>query len=214
MKKIIFAIAALSSAVTHAETSVQNDLMFMASVTSDYRFRGISQSRLKPAIQAGVDYVNNPSGFYVGAWASTIKWIDDAGGDSEIELDIYGGKRGEITENITYDVGVLAYVYPSNTLGDVEGYESANTTEVYAQIGYGPGFIKYSNSVTNLFGFVDSKNSGYIDATVNIPVGSFTVNLHAGHQTVENNSMADYDDWKVGATPPKKRCRFILRTQV
>jgi hypothetical protein len=47
-----------------------------SAVVTDYRYRGISQTKLKPAVQGGVDYA--AGGFYVGAWASTIKWIKDA----------------------------------------------------------------------------------------------------------------------------------------
>jgi len=83
----------------------------------------------------------------------------------------------------------------------MDDFENANTTEIYAQVGYGPAYIKYSNSTTNSFGFIDSKHSSYIDAGANIKLNdSITLNLHAGHQKVENNSMANYNDWKIGLT--------------
>ena len=63
----------------------QAQLAFNAGVVTDYRYRGISQTRLKPAVQGGVDY--SIDGFYVGAWASYIKWIKDAGGDANAEID-------------------------------------------------------------------------------------------------------------------------------
>jgi uncharacterized protein (TIGR02001 family) len=169
---------------------------FNASLTSDYRYRGISQSRVKPAISLGADYTHNPSGFYAGAWASSIKWIKDANGGANAEVDLYAGKRGDLTKDVSYDVGVLAYVYPSNDLNP-----SANTTEVYGQVGFGPAYAKYSYSVTNLFGFTDSKNSGYLDVGANIDMGQgYTLNLHAGHQTVKNSSAFSYTDYKVGVT--------------
>ncbi|MBV8665817.1 MAG: hypothetical protein JO269_04960 [Burkholderiaceae bacterium] len=174
-----------------------NDLSFNVSLTSDYRYRGISQSRLDPALQGGADYVNNPTGLYAGTWLSTIKWIEDLpGGSDSIEWDLYAGKRGNITADLSYDVGFLSYVYPSNGLSP-----SANTTEIYGQLGFGPAYIKYSDSLTNLFGNPDSKNSGYLDVGANIDVDNgFTINLHAGHQTVANNSSLSYSDWKVGVT--------------
>jgi uncharacterized protein (TIGR02001 family) len=52
-----------------------------------------------------------------------------------------------------------------------------------------------------LFGFADSKNSGYLDIGANFDVeNGFTINLHAGHQTVKNSSAFSYTDWKVGVT--------------
>ena len=138
---------------------------------------------------------------WAGTWLSTIKWTKDAGGSGDIEWDIYAGKRGQVTADVSYDVGVLTYVYPSNDLSHVSGLANANTTEVYGQLGYGPAYIKYSHSVTNLFGFVDSKNSGYLDLGANIEAGEgYTVNLHAGHQDVKHNGAASYSDWKIGAT--------------
>lgn len=200
MKKLILAAAiaaAFSAGFARAdEPKPDNEVAFNAAINSDYRYRGISQSRLKPALSGGVDYTNNPSGFYLGAWASTIKWIKDAGGDSQVEVDVYGGKRGEIAEGLSYDVGVLAYVYSGNGLKP-----SANTTEVYGQVGFGPAYVKYSQSTTNLFGFANSKSSGYLDVGANLDVAEGTVlNLHAGHQTVKNSGTFSYTDWKVGVT--------------
>lgn len=205
MKKLILSCAilgAFAGGLVHAEEQKpDNEVSFNAAAVSDYRYRGISQTRLKPALQGGVDYVNNPSGFYAGAWASTIKWTKDAGGSGDVELDLYGGKRGQLSADVSYDVGVLGYIYAGNDLDKVAGFVDANTYEVYGQLGYGPAYIKYSHAVSNLFGFVDSKNSGYVDIGANIDMGNgFTGNLHAGHQKVEHNSAASYSDWKVGVT--------------
>lgn len=204
MKKMILACAVMAAFAASAQAEEQkpdNEVSFNAAAISDYRYRGISQTRLKPALQGGVDYVNNPSGIYAGAWGSTIKWTRDAGGDGSVELDLYAGKRGQLGADLSYDVGVLAYVYPSNDLKHVAGFANADTTELYGQLGYGPAYVKYSHSVTNLFGFDDSKNSGYLDLGANIEAGGgYTVNLHAGHQKVKNASQADYSDWKIGAT--------------
>ena len=200
MKKSIFTVATVAILISnfaHAEEpKPDNELTFNAAMTSDYRYRAISQTRLKPALQGGADYTNNPTGLYVGTWLSTIKWTKDAGGGGDIEWDIYTGKRGEIIKDVSYDVGVLTYVYPSNGL-----QPNANTTELYGQVGYGPAYLKYSHAVTNLFGFTDSKNSGYVDLGANIDVtNGMTLNLHAGHQTVKNNTAFSYSDWKIGLT--------------
>jgi uncharacterized protein (TIGR02001 family) len=190
------AVGAPSAFAEEAAPAPDHALSFNVAATSDYRYRGISQTRLQPALQGGADYVNNPTGLYVGAWASTITWIKDAGGDGSVELDIYAGKRGQLAADVSYDVGVLTYVYASNQLP-----VSANTTEVYGQLGYGPAYLKYSHAVTNLFGFADSKHSGYLDLGANLDAGDgWTVNLHAGRQDVRHNDAASYTDWKLGVT--------------
>lgn len=194
---LTLAMASLGASLAHAEDKKpDNEVSFNVAGVSDYRFRGISQTRLQPALQGGADYTNNPTGFYAGTWLSTIKWTKDAGGSGDLEVDLYGGKRGEIVKDVSYDVGVLAYVYPSNGLSP-----NANTVELYGQVGYGPAYAKYSTSTTNLFGVADSKNSGYLDIGVNYEVApSWTVNLHAGRQTVRHSSALNYTDYKVGVT--------------
>jgi uncharacterized protein (TIGR02001 family) len=204
MNKLIIAAAlsvAFAANVAQAQEAAaaavpDNQFAFNVALSSDYRFRGISQSRLTPAFSGGIDYTHNPTGLYVGTWASTIKWISDAGGDGDVEIDLYGGKRGEIVKDVGYDVGVLRYFYPGNDLG-----VNADTTEVYGQLGYGPAYIKYSHSLTNTFGFADSEDSNYIDVGANLDVGGgYTLNLHAGHQKIKGsaNPDASYGDWKVG----------------
>lgn len=190
-----------------------NPLSFNASVVSDYRYRGISQTRLKPALQGGLDYAA-PSGFYVGAWASTIKWIKDIpGGDADVEVDLYGGYKTEVAPGLTLDVGGLYYLYPSNNLKNVSGFANANTFEIYGALTFGLVTAKYSHSTTNLFGNVDSKNSSYFDVTANFDLGDgFTLTPHVGHQTVKHNSTASYTDYSLAVA--KDFSGFILSAAV
>ncbi len=205
MKKLILAIAVMATLVSgHAlaeDKPSYNASSFNVALASDYRYRGISQTRLQPALQGGYDFSNTATGLYVGTWLSTITWAKDAGGGGHVEWDIYGGIKGELAKDVSYDVGLLTYVYQSNNLEHVAGFVNANTSEVYGQVGYGPAYVKYSHAFSNLFGFVDSKGSGYFDIGANIEAGNgLVVNLHAGHQDVKHNSAASYTDWKVGLT--------------
>jgi len=173
-------------------------LSFNAGVVTDYRYRGISQTRLKPAAQGGLDFVHK-SGFYLGAWASTIKWIEDSGAtDGKVELDLYGGYKGELAKDLTYDLGVLRYEYVGNELGSVSGYANANTTEVYGALTAGIFTAKYSQSVTNLFGNINSKGSKYLDLSANFDLGDgWTLTPHVGRQLVNNNSNYHYTDYSL-----------------
>jgi uncharacterized protein (TIGR02001 family) len=175
-----------------AASAADTTLAFNVGAVSDYRYRGISQTRLQPAVQGGVDFgVSN--GLYVGAWASTIKWIDDAGGDANVEIDVYGGWKGEVASGLTLDVGALTYQYPSNDLNP-----SANTTELYVGLSYGPATLKYSHSLTNLFGFADSKGSGYLDLSASFDVyDGWMLAPHIGRQTVKNLGDASYTDYSL-----------------
>ncbi len=196
MKSIFVALAAtltLSSTLVLAEEAA-SPLSFNVSLTSDYRYRGLSQSRLNPALQGGADYAFS-NGFYIGTWASTIKWIKDApyNGGANVEIDIYGGYKTEIASGLTLDVGALTYIYPSNDLNP-----KADTTEVYGALSFGPVTAKYSHSVTNLFGTADSKGSGYLDVSATFDVGGgFTVVPHVGYQKVKHNSAGSYTDYSL-----------------
>jgi uncharacterized protein (TIGR02001 family) len=221
MKKVILAGSAallLCNLANAQEASApvpvpDNQLSFNIGAVNDYRFRGISQSRFDAAIQGGADYVYNPLGLYAGVWASNIKWIKDGvdegntgtSGKGPVEIDLYGGKRGDIAAGFTYDVGGLYYYYPTNNYSVVG--KNANTFELYGQVGYGVAYVKWSQSLTNTFGDVDSKNSHYIDFSVNPQLaGGVVLNLHIGHQTIKgstggvDNSRFSYTDWKVGVS--------------
>ena len=186
-KKFLVTLAAVA-ATAIVPAAAQAQVAYNVGVFSDYRYRGISQTRLKPAAQGGVDYT--AGGLYVGAWASTIKWVKDAGGGANVEIDLYGGYKGEITKGFSYDAGLLAYIYPGHDLA-----VSPQTTEIYGALTYGPATLKYSRSLTNLFGFDDSKGSGYIDlaATFEITDG-WMITPHVGRQTVKNTGAASYTD--------------------
>lgn len=191
------ALAFGAPAAQASDAAPAHALSFNASLTSDYRYRGLSQTRRQPAIQGGADYTHSPTGFYAGAWASSIKWIKDLGGDAGAEIDMYAGKRGEWTSGgASYDVGVLYYAYPSNELNP-----DADTVEVYGQVGFGPAYVKYSHSTSNLFGTADSKGSGYLDLGANVELmPGLVLNLHAGRQMVANNGAYSYNDFKIGVT--------------
>ena len=89
-------------------------LSYNVGAVSDYRFRGIAQTSFKPALQGGVDFAHK-SGFYAGVWGSGIKWIKEYVGatDGSLEVDVYGGYKGEIVKDLGYDVGVITYRTPA-----------------------------------------------------------------------------------------------------
>ncbi len=200
MQLKLAALSALIAAIalpTVARAEEAASTTFNVGVVTDYRYRGITQSRLDPALQGGADY-SNPSGLYLGTWASTIQWVKDAGGKSDIEWDLYGGVKGEITKGVGFDVGGLYYLYPNNKLGDVASLANADTFEVYGAISYGPVTAKYSHSLTNLFGFIDSKQSGYLDLSASFDLGNgFSLAPHIGHQAVRHSSAYSYTDYSL-----------------
>jgi len=199
MKKIVspilFALtlgAAVSAmAETPAPTEPGSTLAYNVGVVSDYRYRGISQSRKQAALQGGVDY-NDKSGFYVGAWGSSIKWIQDAGAkEGNVEIDLYGGYKGAAGD-VAYDVGFLRYQYQGNTYGKANGafpgYVDANTNEIYAAATMGLFTAKYSYAISNLFGNANTKGSYYLDLSAALDLGeAYSLTPHVGYQAVVNS---------------------------
>ncbi|QWD70262.1 TorF family putative porin [Polynucleobacter sp. UB-Siik-W21] len=197
-------------------------------VVSDYRYRGLTQSNFKPAIQGGFDYAHE-SGFYIGNWNSSISWISDGyagttpGVSAPIEMDFYAGYKKElIGEGFATDFGFLQYYYPvanlpsntsnastaSSALRQGNGV-SPNTTEAYIaqNFTFGPvtGFAKFSYALSNIFGIYNSNGSYYPDLTVNYDTGIWGVALngHVGYQYISNNKPGydySYTDWKLGVT--------------
>ncbi len=187
-------------------------------LTNDYRYRGISQSNFRPAIQGGFDYAHS-SGFYIGNWNSSISWISDSASmagnsaSAPIEMDFYGGYKYEWSKGFTADVGILQYYYPTTNLSAFAA--NPNTTEIYAAQNFTfdavTGFLKFSWAASTLFGTANSAGSNYTDLTVNYDTGlwGLALNAHVGCQYVagktvsgdiSNSSLFSYTDWKLGVT--------------
>jgi uncharacterized protein (TIGR02001 family) len=185
-------VAAQTAAPTPAAAATPEiTLSFNVGVTSDYRFRGITQGRLKPALSTGAD-VAHDSGLYAGTWLSTIRWIKDAGGDAPLEWDVYGGYKGSLgASGLGYDVGLLRYQYPGSALA-----VSPNTTELYAALSYGLFSVRYAHALTNLFGVDDSRGSGYLDLSATLDLGDgWSVVPHLGRQWVRRHGAYSYTDY-------------------
>jgi uncharacterized protein (TIGR02001 family) len=192
---VLLSTLVMSGAVLAQTKAPEPDYTFSVNVggVTDYRYRGISQTRTKPALQGGADF-SHKSGFYVGTWASSIKWIKDGGGDTSAEVDVYGGYK-MTAGDFGLDFGVLRYLYPGSSLAT-----NPDTTELYAAGTWGPVTLKYSHAVTNLFGFSDSKNSYYVDlnGTFETGIWGLTFTPHIGYQKVKSNGDFSYTDWSLG----------------
>lgn len=195
----VVGVPAFAAAPAMAEEASASPVSANVTLASEYVYRGISQTREKPALQGGFDYAH-ASGLYVGIWGSNISWLEDigAGASSSLELDIYGGYKGKVSGDFSYDVGYLRYQYPGSNSA---GFVSPNTDELYVAGTYKMFTLKYSHSLSNLFGYSDSKGSGYIDASANVELMSgLTLGLHAGHQKIKNYSDFSYTDYKISLT--------------
>lgn len=202
-------MAATAAMAQAAAPEPDYTLGYNIGVVSDYRVRGIAQTSFNPALQGGVDFAHK-SGFYLGAWASNVSWVKEVNGATAgtYELDLYGGYKGAISKDLTYDLGVITYQYPGNNSGVANStyptavtagqYADASTTEVYGALTYSVVTLKYNRSVGNFLGNLNSSGSQYLDLSANFDLGSgFTLTPHIGRQTIPNqtNNAADYTDY-------------------
>jgi len=112
-------------------------------VTSDYDWRGISQTMEDPAFQLGVNWTHD-SGFYLGAWGSNV---DFGISKPAVEVDFFGGFAGhDATESFAYDVGVNYYTYvDKGSFNFVELYAGITKGPFAAKVWYSPEFAGDGN---------------------------------------------------------------------
>jgi len=188
------AVPALAHAQAAAAPASPHTLTGNMAIVSDYRFRGISQSYVQPAIQGGIDY-SHSSGFYLGNWNSSVSGLSYLNGGG-IEMDIYGGyKKG--FGDFTFDIGLLQYYYPKAQAAGTK----YDTLEGYFGLSWKWLTAKYSITTTDWFGVANSKDSAYLDLTASYEIKpKLTLVGHFGQQTVNNSGNLDYTDYKIGVT--------------
>ena len=161
-------------------------------LTSDYVFRGITQTNYDPALQAGMDYAFGDSGWYVGIWGSNVDFADDDG--PGLEVDTYVGWNHDLSDSVNLDLSVVQYAY----MGEREAYGSIDYTEVLGaltwnemitfNVGYAPDYanLDYSSTWVNLAGAWDVGND-------------FSINASIGHSQFSDDN-GSYNDWNIGVS--------------
>jgi uncharacterized protein (TIGR02001 family) len=204
MKKTTLALLAAQALCTLPAAAADWTITGNATLASDYRFRGISQTNKKPAFQGGFD-VAHSSGFYAGNWNSNV----DSGffNGANLEMDFYAGYKPTF-DGVALDVGVLYYYYPGSGAG---GTFKVDNTEIYLGGSMGPFSLKYFHAVSDFFGAADSNNSYYLDGTFTYDIGNgLGVVAHVGYQKLKGNARFfeigsttledDFVDLKLGVT--------------
>lgn len=108
----------------------QAELSANIGATSNYIWRGMTQTNNDAAISGGIDW-DSGAGFYAGVWASNVDF-----GKEGAEVDLYGGYAGEAGD-FGYDVGVIHYLYPQHSDIDfTEIYGSASYMFLEAGVSY------------------------------------------------------------------------------
>ena len=178
---VLPALLALIALPGVAQTAAPGEAEFSLSgnlgVFSDYRFRGISQTNKKPAIQGGIDFAHR-SGLYLGNWNSNVDSALYNG--ANVEMDFYGGWKTSI-EGFGLDLGAIYYDYPGS--GDNPGSFKVDNTELYIGASFGPVSLKYNYAVSDFFGVPGTRGAYYVLLSGAHDFGNgFGVNASVGYQ--------------------------------
>ncbi len=185
------------------ETAPPGDFTVSASVAvvSQYRFRGISQSDNKAAVQGSIA-LSHKSGFYVGVWSSStsgdLARTPVAPGGSEI--DVYGGYSHTFSgPDVTLDLGVYGYLYPQATINNYyEVYGSLSKTlgpvTAKAGINYAPGQAYFRD-----YGVTDHNVYVYGELSSGIPNTPVSLHARLGYTDGGLRYIKNYMDYSIGA---------------
>ena len=212
MRKQLISLALLALMPLAAQAQDEDDSGFNwnAAATSEYMFRGISQTDDHPAIQAGAGY-SFSNGIYLGAWASNV----DFGEDTDAEVDTFVGWNGDVTDTVNLDVQLVRYNYVgepdgvdyayneligkatfaenySVTLGYTNDFLASDTDSIYAAVG-GSWDVGNDINLTAGLGYttVDedlSSEDGYVDYSIGVNRDFGPVNIGLGYIGTDNSA--------------------------
>lgn len=193
---------AASSAMAWESEDGAHSTSASVALSSEYIWRGISQTDGDPAISGSFDYAHS-SGFYAGTWASNYDFDDEA----SAEIDIYAGFSGEFGDSgIGFDIGVLRYMFPG---------EDYNWNEVYGSLSYSIFTLGVAYSGDTL----GTDEDGYyysLDAGYDLPMG-FSLYGGVGYYDADENTFTagidDYSHYWVGVSKDLAGFTFDLSYQ-
>jgi uncharacterized protein (TIGR02001 family) len=178
-----------------------------AAITSDYVFRGLSQTDEDPAVQLSLDY-KHPVGIFMGVWGSSV---DEFISEGNVELDLYAGFRNQIVENLTYELSVIYYWYPGDGRDPEKDYVEGHIglsyafTKVPLEPNLGVGF----NYSPDYYG--EDGDAYYVSGTLKLMLPyQFGLGFELGYQYVEGDKTTgnglgldgedgyDYLFWRIG----------------
>lgn len=155
------------------------DVSGNATLTTDYVWRGSTQTQGDPAVQAGFKLSGN-SGFYASAWGSTVKFAPETHASSELDFTLGWGKR--LNDDWAMDVNVLRYQYPSTAL-------DLNWTELNGTLTYRDNYWASVGHSNEALGY-DAAGT-YVQAGAKFPVNdAFRIEASVAHYFLDDEVVA------------------------
>ncbi len=180
-------VLALAAPVANAqEEDASGGFGWNAALTSEYLYRGASQSDDHPALQLDATYAFD-GGFYVGAWGSNV----DFGDSTDAEIDTFIGWNGDLADGVNLDVQLNRYNYVN---------EPADVDYAYNEL---IGKLTFRERYGLTLGYTDDYlamggNSLYLAVDGSWDVGG-GVDFTAGAAYTRNSGdLSSYADYSVG----------------
>lgn len=209
---VLLVVAGISApAFAQDEDDASGPISATVTLTSDYRFRGQSQTDRDAAVQGGIDYAH-ASGFYASIWASTIDFNDAQ--QSPAEIDFLAGYTHSFSESTGGTAAVAYYWYPDSSPAHYDYFEMiGNLTHDLGSFALSADFT-YSPDYSGETGNAVGLGAG-IDVPVTIDdIDWLSVSAHIGYQWIEDNVAYGTPDWlfyDFGATATWDVFAFDLR---
>ena len=203
MKARLFALSAVSvivlvgsalPALADGAEAAKSHWSGSVSLTSDYRFRGVSQTDRNPAVQGEFQY-NGSQGIYAGIWASNVDFV---GASSEV--DLFVGYNYSLGEDLQIGAEFIYYNYPSADSSEFNYFEVIGSASyqiedigLSLEVAYGPDV-----SGTKALAVTGGVEAKVIDSVYLFSDG-ISMSGHFGHQSYDAVNV-DYNFYDVGMT--------------
>ena len=199
-----------------AEAMSEDNFSATVTFTSDYMFRGITQTDDDPAIQGSLDYAYN--NFYVGIWGSNVDFEWERNGETgthSVEYDLYLGYAGSVGA-IDYDASFIYYWYPND-----RGDNDADYVEFVLGLGHTFEELALKPTVGVLGAYtpdatLEDDNGIYLQASLGLEVAEDTsLNFAIGTVDVDGDKSAPdgygYTHYEFGISTVAKGFDIDLR---
>ena len=213
---LLFLLFTTHAPSAFADGHSPHSLSANVTLTSDYVYRGLSQTNEGPALQGGFDY-SHESGFYLGVWASNVEFNVNAptvDNDSSLEIDVYGGLSGELANGLGWDVGVLYYAYPDQ---NEDGGIDYDFLEFYGSLSYAWDAVEADIGVAYTTDFYGEDDEGiWLHGGLGLDMGMVDPYVQVGYQDVEGDKTTggfDYTYYAVGVSTSIDMLTFDLSWQ-
>lgn len=161
-------------------------------LTSNYVFRGVSESENLPAIQGGLTYTF-PIGLYFNVWGSNAKFPDT---DASVEMDTTVGVTNTI-KDLSFDLNLARYNYPgASELDYVEFNSVYNYLFLQAGLSYSANAYNTHQSGTYYSGGINYE----VPAKYAFGWDGFNFLALMGHYSLPRAADNSYNDYNVAIT--------------